>query len=332
MFSTKHGVGSARSRALAKFLAQNGYNIITTKESKNNKFISRYIWLIRALLRIVFFRDKYIYLSVGPFFPLLPVAITCFIFRKKLIVDFRDPWSLNILTKYGRYDFSWELPKTLKFKIASLIEKITYRICSAFIVCTRGMKLAYAELFHDDSKLHLIQNGFDFDPIRPIQQTLSDKDSLSFICVGKFAEYNYSKAFNTIKQLIQLLYKENKEFSFIFIGCDKSLNNKIFEDLQIIDKVTFLPRMPYEEAMIYIQKSDAGITLVRNEYLEYGTKIFDYIGSGKPVWALTDKSQPFYAEFKSFLISTQNLNENISINPSAHHRDKQFQKFFEILK
>lgn len=330
--SSKHEVGSARTRALAKFLDEKGYRITFTPEAKNNYFIYRYIWLISSLFKIVFFKGKNVYLSVGPFFPLLPISLICFIFRKKLIVDFRDPWSLNILTLYGKHQFNWNLPKSWKFKIATIIEKITYRICSAFVVCTKGMEEAYSELFKDNQKIHLIQNGFDFEPSPTQPNSLKSKNIIHFICVGKFAEYNYQKASNTIEELIKLLVKQNKAYHFTLIGCNEQLNQKIFQNLRITKHVTFLTPMPYEQAIKHIEKCDVGITLVRNEYLEYGTKIFDYIGLGKPVWALVDKSQPFYMEFKDFLITENNFFPKLDINSiTIHQRSYQYQKFLEFI-
>lgn len=330
-FSEKYGVGSARSRSLAKYLEGEGVELRVLQGPSTNTVFYRYLWLIKTLIVIVFAKEKKVYLSLGPFFLLLPVALISKVFRKKLILDFRDPWSHNILTKYGEYEFNWDLPKSLKYKIAVTIEKLAYRFCVAFIVCTKGMYLAYEKLFQDSEKIHLIQNGFDFPAVNETTINFTGKSIIRCICVGKFAEYNYQKAFQTIQKLLNTLENENKSFQILMIGCDIDLNKQIFKEFQIEDKVEFLPRMSYEQAMNCVMKSDVGLTLIRDEFLDYGTKIFDYIGMGKPVWVLADKSMPFYEEFKSFLVTDAELSAHLDFSEVyAYSRLNRFRKFNKV--
>lgn len=330
--SETKGVGSARSRSLLYFLKSEGYCITVAREGKNLKLFNRYSWLLKTALQIMFFRGRTVYLSVDPYFTLLPISLICKLCNKKLIVDFRDPWSLSILTGYGKYKFSWERPRSLKFKIALWIEKFTYKCCSSFVVCTEGMRIAYKKLFKDSKKICLIQNGYDFTPSSTNFGTKSANKKLKIICVGKFTEYNYQKALISVSSLVTELQNHNKKFHFIMLGCDKEINEKLFKDLKLNKYVTFIKKMPYAEAMEYIASSDIGLTLVRDDFLEYGTKIFDYIGMGKPIWAIYEPSSPFYKEFKDFLITDiTRLPKITNKHIETYSRRNRFEKFKEIL-
>lgn len=331
--SEKKGIGSARSRSLLHFLKSEGYCITVAREGQNLKIFNRYSWLLKIIIQIILFRGKTIYLSVGPYFSLFSISLICKLCKKELIVDFRDPWSLSILTGYGKCKFSWELPKSTKFKIALWIEKFTYKHCKYFVVCTEGMRMAYEKLFEDNQKICLIQNGYDFTPsVVDFNSILRSDEVLRIICVGKFAEYNYQKALDTVSILATELQDNDRTFHFMMVGCDKHSNKKLFEELQLNNNVTFIDRVSYEEAMRYISLSDIGMTLIREDFLEYGTKIFDYIGMGKPVWAIYDRSLPFYKEFKDFLITDiTKLPKITNKDIAAYSRTNRFKKFKEIL-
>lgn len=167
-FDSSDGVASSRSRSLARFLKQKGYNITVLNKNTWNKQADKntFIWGVKCAIYLLKNKNNFtkIYISCGPFLPLLPIAIAANFLKKSLIVDFRDAWSLNIATNYGNKSKKMLLKNKAKLYLARLIEKYVYNNCEYFIVCTWGMKDKYTRLFNDDKKIKLITNGYDFEP------------------------------------------------------------------------------------------------------------------------------------------------------------------------
>ena len=330
-FNAKFGVGSQRSRALSNLLSEKNYNIkLIEYEKDKSTILSNLNWLFNALVNILFYKHDKIYLSCGPFFHLLPIAILAKIRGKKLYIDFRDAWSLNILTDYGKLKFSFQNKKSYKYWLAQTIEKICYKQCYKFIVCTQGMYQEYGQLFKNNSKLLLIMNGFEHK-YPPNTTTFQSNNPIQFICVGKFAEYSEPKATKIVLMLRELALKT--PIHITMVGCSYECNFSIFQKLTLEKQVTFLQRLPHNEVLKLIENSDVGLLIIRDEHLDYGTKIFDYLACSKPVLTSYDSNDFFYKTFEQFLITVENncliYKDYYPKNTSEFSRNYQFN---ELLK
>ncbi|WP_336012435.1 hypothetical protein [Acinetobacter calcoaceticus] len=321
-FSENDGVGSLRSRSLYHFLKEKDIECeVLTKESTKAFFYLKLFYLI------LFKGYDRVYLSCGPFPPLLITSILSFISRKKLVVDFRDAWSLNILTQYGK---NIENPyKSIKYYYSIMVEKISYCFCYKFVVCTKGMYLQYSKLFNNEKKLLLVENGFNFEPENIVRNDFKKNSVLNFICIGKFIEYDEKKArmiLFSIKKLLQI------KASFTFIGSSPELNLPIIREYFINEDVIFIDRLPYNEVVIETKKHDVGLLIIRDENIDYGTKVFDYIGLGMPFFSVLDQNKIFFKEFNSYLIDLNTLRSQFNIKDICeHHRNSKYENFNEVL-
>lgn len=319
-FSIDDGVGAQRSRALYNYLLEKQLarlDVIT----KNKFMILMYIDILNKIWKNDY--DK-VYISCGPFSHLLFTSLICRIFKKELVVDFRDAWSLNILTNYA----SSKERKTLKYYISKNIESFVYKHCYNFIVCTQGMREQYERLFNMSSKILNIDNGYDFTAFK--RKEFQKNNVISFVCIGKFAEYNKEKAILTLKDIRKNVL--NKDIHITFVGSNEVLNLNLVKEVLPEASLIFYPRVGYEKAMIIARSCDVGLLIIRDEEIDYGTKVFDYIGLGIPFYSHLDKNKKFFNIFKGFLFDLESLSSNFSNNDiDRFSRRAQFQKFEGIL-
>lgn len=306
-YKESDGVGSLRSRALYELLEdRNNELILVSRDSIKSK--NMLIWLFFLSFKMLFSSYDKVYVTCGPFIQLPVVNLITLLKRKKFIVDFRDPWSLNIKTNYGK---GVEENSSLKLYISKKIEKWTYKSCERFWVCTPGMYKEYSKLFNDDSKIDLVYNGHTIND--SISKNKNEKKK--FVCIGKFAEYDYQKA-NLCLEKIKNIGMEKVEL--YLIGSEININKKIIQENQMVENTYLMKRMPYKDAIKLASTCDIGICILRNEDFEFGTKVFDYIGLGLPIIDCFDHSASFYNFFKEYI--TDGEEDNLILNDNQRMR------------
>lgn len=317
------GVGSARSRML--------YNMLLEKKHKIDLISDNRYTIINIIKYIVFGNYDRIYFSGPPFSKYIVAimfAIMCSVNKINIIVDFRDPWSIHVKNKYGKSKKNYYI----KYYISSLIEKYIYSKCMYFVVCTDGMYNIYAQMFKDASKIRIVYNGHDLS-IMDIQKmyckNFPSNNIKKIICCGKFASYSLEGA----KRFFGKLKEINQSFEVVFVGTD-ILTIELLKKFSCNNiKFLVINRCSYKECFEKIIQSDIGILLLRDEDFEYGTKVFDYIAAGKPIFNLFDHQKNFYQRFKKFIFD--DFNNIPKIQPDIHmdySRKKQLQKLLGLIE
>lgn len=302
LFKESDGVGSARSRSLAKYLKERGYALSIITKYAYEPIFSRSVvlWGLYCLLLLIFNKYDKVYVSCSPFRHLIFIWLGCRLKKNKMIIDFRDPWSINIKTGYGKYD---NRVNPFKLHIAQYIEKVLYKHCEYFLVCTPAVKSIYSQLFKDDSKIKLMMNGHDLDCSCLVAEKTGDSNKdLRLVCLGKFSEYGQDKAAAILNELSRYI-RRNKDINLIieFIGTEIEPNSKLVRQFGLEEKTIFHPRMSYENAIKIAAGADIGICVIRDETIDFGTKIFDYIGLGLPVLDCFSEESQFRNYFFAYM-------------------------------
>lgn len=328
-FSENDGVGSIRSRTLNDFL--NSQNI-TTRIIDKDSFGERakkniLLWSLVLFFRVLFSKEKKIYMSCGPFHPLLFVSLASFIRNKKLIIDFRDAWSLNIKSGYGAGGDT----NKIKLFFSETIERISYKSCAHFIVCTLGMEEEYGNLFKDKSKIVTMTNGYDFEPVNNKKDINFKKTNV--VCLGKFAEYNFDKAVKTLREVINIS-QDKETIKLHFIGSEKNINSLALEKVGLREYARFYKRMNYEKAMEIASKCNFGMLIIRDEDLDYGTKIFDYIGLKLYIIGYFNPEKNFMINFRDFIYQDKMIlnKEKNERSRLMYKRDNVYKQYINIFK
>ena len=93
------------------------------------------------------------------------------------------------------------------------------------------------------------------------------------------------------EELIEAMTLLPSEFMLLVIGAGDVYDDLVqrAKKLGLKDKVRFYPRMPYVEMMQYTLNADIGLTLDKDDNLNYQfslpNKLFDYIAAGIPVFS-----------------------------------------------
>lgn len=291
-FSLDDGVGAKRSRFLYEMLLKRHITVDVIHKNKWNEKTSnsRLKWLLKCVCFLFNSRKQVVYISCGPFWHLFFVTFIAFIKRHHLFVDFRDPWSLNI-KKEPR-----GIRRLLRLAIAVTIERFVYAVAERFIVCTPGMLDLYAKLFNDRKKLMLALNGHELD-----ENLLEEHDNIvvspyKIVCLGKFLSYGqvYLKKYEALCAKLDELKVDYKIF---FVGADKETVMALSKD----SRAAILPNMPYKKAIVFLSDAHFALLSIRDEDFEFGTKVFDYIAMGIPIYDWFDHEKSFYQFFSKYL-------------------------------
>ncbi len=305
-FSETDGVGSLRSRCLAKLLEQRDNHLYYFTKDSFVPLAARFgfIWNLILFYHLLKLNAGKVYVSCGPFLHLPFILLACQLSRKQFICDFRDPLSFNIRRGYGNPNSKIN---SVKLLIAEWLEKLTYKLCYRFWVCTPGMYQLYANLFKDNTKLDMITNGYDFDPKIIEKFTISNNSpaelkKLHLVCLGRFAEENPTTARKALTQLKEFYLKNGLNSLVIdFIGTPVSPTCELLREAGLEKCSVFHPKMSYLEAVKIAAKADMGLCVVRDEEFELGTKAFDYIGLGLPIYNCFQNDSNFSMFFSEFL-------------------------------
>lgn len=211
----------------------------------------------------------------------------CFLPGVKIILDIRDGWSIGMRNGYG----GTAKPNILKAWIARIVEQLAIKSSALTITCTPGLKRYHATRW-TRGKLTLIPNGFPDEDVEYAQAIVngkigkpqSFKDHIRFVCAGKFGEYgskNVEILFDAIKKryggsVCEIdIFANSKEKQSIVYEISRKYNNIICNVYDFLSRDILLEK---------ISNYDIGIVLLRDQEYEFGTKIFDYIICGIPIF------------------------------------------------
>jgi len=270
---------------------------------------SKLIWGLKLLFKLISSKNDKIYISCGPYWAIPIVWFVGKLKKKKLIYDFRDPWSFNIEIGYGDTN---KIGHAYKIILSKYIEKAIYNDCYNFWVCTPGMYDLYANLFQNNEKLKLVPNGYEITK-NDLSQTSNNKhrnnsNTITFVCIGRIVTHGLEPAWKLFRKIKDYIENEPTKFIHInLIGTEQYELDKIISELNLVEYVTFLPKQDRLVALEMAANSDVGICIVRDEEIYLGTKAFDYIGLGLPIFDVFDHTKNFYKYFKKYLVGANEL-------------------------
>jgi len=200
-------------------------------------------------------------------------ALTCKIFRKKIIIKYHYPFYQSTHTKYEimsfiqrlKAEFKRTLPKAeypLKWKLYTVVKwlRLATRLATSLLVnyhtaCSNFL----AESCAFPWKVDTLYNPIDIPQTNQPKNLEDLSQPYKFVFVGRLAE---DKGVDILLQAVKLVQDEKKEFQVLIIGdgSQASKFKQLAADLDILDNVSFLGKLPNQEALVKVQDALALVT------------------------------------------------------------------------
>src|SRR5665648_100125 len=247
----------------------------------NDEGIKWLPYLISNLISIIRKEHPHlVYITGGPFFPLIAGPIIKLFFRLPYVVDLRDPWKL---AKRG-------IPiRGLKARLGRLLtniaEPIVLRYAAKVICATDILREEYQSVYSSKSeKFFTITNGYDPDDFFMIVP----KHFVEFTIVyaGKFRT---SEAFRDPAPFfcaLKMLQARCLKIRFIHIGRKEKEVINLAKQIGIFKFIEIIGPCSYKDTLAYTKGASLLLLIGGGQKTEQTGKIFDYIGCERPILAL----------------------------------------------
>lgn len=192
------------------------------------------------------------------------------------IAHFSDPWTLN---PYIRY------PLRLQYRLNRYLEKHVIKNADKVTVTSEKTKRLLEKHFKSNIKTYVVPHFFDPEKYRYVKG--GESPSIRIVYTGNLY------GLRSIKHLLDALQKYKKRgIEFAFYGKVNPKDIQRVYQLGLERIVSFHGQVSYDESLRIIDGAD--ILLVVDAPLEnspfFPSKLVDYIGAKKPIFALTPKN------------------------------------------
>lgn len=236
--------------------------------------------LAKALKILRRHRINVVLISCPPFHQALVGILLKKMLGIRLVIDYRDAWSLN--------PYYQGLDRFHNFILQGdrIMEERLLRNVDLLIVSHRGMKESYSRKFNYlKDRIEVIYNGFDPERINSGEPLFPE---FTILHLGDFCANQKARDPGLFLSALQRMISEEKisanQFRVLFIGeryleVEKAISNK-----GLSAYVSCLDRVPHPIAMKYLNRSHMLLLIETRDVMT--TKVFEYLATGKPILAL----------------------------------------------
>jgi len=225
---------------------------------------------------------KLIYATGGPFSSFILGVILKRIFKLPLILDFRDPWTLNPRRLPRKWHVLWREP------IEGWLERVCLKNADKVLCVSEPMVQLFATRYGKAiiQKFAVITNGFDPDDFVKVDHNkfvdhIDDTDKITVNYVGTISS---NRTFNIFLKGIQILLCRRPEFK-TKLRCSVIGNNLMISKPELDSTVCWFGYVNHSQAINLMCQADFLLLLAENAHEATG-KIFEYIATGNPILAL----------------------------------------------
>lgn len=242
-------------------------------------------WIIHSIIKgtkiVVNKHIDIMYVSCSPFSSAIIGVFLKFLTRRKLVLDFRDPFALKTISFYNKTKLSKAINESL--------EKMFLKFADVLILTTDETRQAYIEQYpHYKNKIFTVHNGFDNGYI-PNNHKKYSKFTIVYGGNLYFFTLNNKFFFEAIALLKKREKIEKSNFKFLYYGGDKERVEKMSIEYGIKDLVIANKGIPHKYLLNAISKSH--LQLLRIVKPMISTKLFEGIALNTPFLAVIPQGE-----------------------------------------
>jgi hypothetical protein len=204
---------------------------------------------------------------------------------RPLIVDFRDPWMTNPF----RLQYS-----PMRNRLESWLERQVIQQANVVIANTHELQEEFVKRFpaQPSEKFMTLLNGFDSDDFGLTFESAASFRSQAFTVThtgflyGKRDPMNFLEA---VRVCLEQGRVARDKVKIMLIG-SAELPYSLTDYLRtagLSDVVRLQAHVPYRESLDYLRRSDVLLLLQPGTKTQVPSKLFDYIGVGKPIFGIS---------------------------------------------
>lgn len=236
---------------------------------------------LKAYILIKKFDIDIIYVSCSPFSSALIGTFLKAITRKPFILDFRDPYSLDIISLTllsSRPTFRKVIDRCFEHRFIAYAD--------VFLTTTNTQKNLYARQYPEAKhKIFCVHNGFDADLLDLGEFSVAKYSKFTIVYPGRFYFTEAGTGLSFFEALCLLKQREiinSYDFQFIYYGEEEegAKIERISRDFAVKDLVKTFTRVSYSHMLAILAKSH--LQLLRLSKVGLATKLFDGLSTNLP--------------------------------------------------
>jgi glycosyltransferase involved in cell wall biosynthesis len=225
-----------------------------------------------------------IYVNAGPFSAIELGNALARVTGLPLILDLRDPWSIEPNYKAARTEGAQRLVERR--------ERICFSRAAKIILNTEQTLKAYLEVFDGvlpADKFSVIRNHFDAELYEKLPKPPGTELPFRLVYYGHLRPNKDALIFlKAVRRLIDVNELAPGELIFTTLGDRTDADNLAIDELKLQDYTQNHPWMPFPKSVELLGRADLLIDLMGpNHYLQISGKFYDYLACGRPILSVS---------------------------------------------
>jgi glycosyltransferase involved in cell wall biosynthesis len=277
-------------------------------------------WICISLKEIAKYKPDVILTTTPPFAPAIASGIASRVLNKPYVIDYRDDLTsvIDSIAETKRFYIKYPLKVANKFmsallfhslKRASLISTVNEVLRKKLLDLNRNVITVPNGI--DVQELNEVKENFDKEKVLTKNGISHSEDSMLIVYVGdlNMPYYMPEIILEPLKELLKMGY--NVKYIIIGDGKRREPIEKIRKEMGLEDVVFLVGRKGHREVLELLLACDAAFYSLQKKDPQakhaIGAKVYEYIGCGSPILALSDEGSAV-----SELIKTHDIGVSVS--------------------